>query len=228
MDNRDFNKNIKKCITLLENNNFLFQAGCITSLEASDVFKKASRSSLSYRELYDIGASRQDFNIMLKDQSFFQFTKELNDNLRLVYYPNPYNFSEYQETLREYEDLLINGDLSNEEYEQFLSEEFFTSDIPLIRYDYAPNQYCENYHPAAHLHIGFEAENRWPVKRVLSPYAFLLKILMIYYSKLWKEWGNNGDAANSLDELYREELISCKHLDTELFSSIEEKRLYFH
>lgn len=227
-DEKEFNKNIKKCIELLFKNQYLIQAGCLTSLNASDEFKKKSRNSNTYREIYDLGAVNQDFNFMLKDNSFFQFSQEKNGNIRLVYYPNPYNSLEYQDTKLEIEKMLENNDITHEDYEQFLSEEFFSGDIPLIRYDYSIDQYCKNYHPAAHFHIGFHSENRWPVKRILSPFVFTLKILMLYYPNLWKIWGDNNENPNLLDELYRKELQSCNLVDAEYFCDLDENRLYFN
>jgi len=234
--NRDFNKNISKCIQFLDTYNLLFQAGCITSLSASDSFKKIARKSTSYKKLYDTGTKYQDFNFMLIDKSFFQFsrtkvinkiTKEVNFDLRFVYYPNPYKFVEYQENKIEVENMYENNEITLEEYQQFLSEEFFTSDIPLIRYDLSKNQYCENYHPTAHFHIGFHAENRWPVKRELTPMTFMLKILMHYYIRWWKDLGDDMSGENKLTKIYRKEISHCRLIEYEYFSTLEEGRLHF-
>lgn len=232
----NFNQNILKCINLLNSYELLFQPGCSTTLEASSEFKRMARRSTSYRKLYDVGTAYQDFNLMMTDKSFFQFTRTkvknkitgLDDfDLRLVYYPNPYKFVEYQENKLEVEKMYDNNEITLEEYHQFLSEEFFTSDIPLIRYDLSKNQYCENYHPTAHFHIGFHAENRWLVKRELTPMAFMLKILMHYYTQWWKDLGDNGNDENHLTKLYREEISRCSLIDRTYFSTLEEGRLYF-
>lgn len=235
--NSDFNQNISKCIKFLDDRDLLFQASCSTSLSASPEFKKMARRSISYKELYDTGTKCQDFNVMMTDKSFFQFTRTKVFNkitkaeefdLRLVYYPNPYKFVEYQENKLEIEKMYENEEITLEEYQQFLSEEFFTSDIPLIRYDLSKNQYCENYHPTAHFHIGFHAENRWPVRRELTPMAFMLKILMHYYTKWWKDLGDNGIEENTLTALYREEITRCPLIETTYFSRLEEGRLHFN
>lgn len=92
--------------------------------------------------------------------------------LRYAYYPNPYQFLEYQKELKDCNDLLNNEIITEENYSQMISEAIFTHDIPSIRYDYSPTQYEERFHPASHFHIGFHGENRWPVTRVLTPYSF--------------------------------------------------------
>jgi len=172
----------------------------------------------------------QDFNLMLADKSYFQFTEEKEEEeIRLAYYPNPYKFVEYQSHKREALKLLDNNEITEDEYDQLISEEFTTTDIPVIRYDLSLRQYCKNYHPAAHFHIGFFSENRWPVRRKLSPLAFLFKILMHYYPSIWFSIGDSGDPdePNDLDMQYRTEVASCAFLDTIYFSKMECERLYF-
>ena len=228
---RAFEASIKKCIDLLYEIDFLYQVGTGQSLSASNDFKRVSRRSLSYREVYDTGSKMQDFNLMLVDKSYFQFTEEKEgEEIRLAYYPNPYKFVEYQDHKREALNLLDNREISEDEYDQLISEEFTTTDVPVIRYDLSLRQYCENYHPAAHLHIGFFSNNRWPVRRKLSPLAFLFKILMHYYPTLWFRIGDSGDPEkpNNLDVQYRAEVITCPFLDSNFFSKIECERIYLN
>lgn len=227
--NNLFSKNILKCINLAFDFDILAQAGSSQSLNSSDEFKKEARHSISYKRLYDTGVKNQDFNLMLFDHSFFQFTEsKIDEELRLVYYPNPYKFVEYMSQKQEALAMFDSGELSLSEYEQMISEDSSSCDIPVIRYDLSLKQYCKNYHPAAHFHIGFYAENRWPVKTMLTPYAFFLKILAHYYPKLWFDKGDNAEnEQNKLDLIYRDELKKCNTLSGEYFTSNEEERLYF-
>ncbi|OBT10372.1 hypothetical protein A9267_05705 [Shewanella sp. UCD-FRSSP16_17] len=227
--NNDFSKSISKCINLALELEILAQAGCANSLDASVEFKYEARNSTSYKHLYDIGVKHQDFCLMLFDHSFFQFTENKKDeDLRLVYYPNPYQFVEYMDQKKEALSLFNSGELTLYEYEQIITEDNSSCDAPVIRYDLSLMQHCKNYHPAAHFHIGFYVENRWPVKRILSPYAFFLKILSHYYPKVWhsKVDINNPDI-NILDINYRKELKECSHLEEAYFQKNEEERLYF-
>ncbi len=217
-----FNRSIGQCIELLVDIDFLFQAGPYYSLNSSDAFKKAAMRSTTYREVYDVGASNQDFNLMMNDQSYFQFTEiKAQEELRFAYYPNPYQFVEYINDKRAALTMLESGEINREEYDQLLSEGTFTCDIPLIRYDLSLKQYSKKYHPAAHFHIGFYAENRWPVRRKLTPFAFLLDVLTLYYPKLWR---SAGDA----DVIYRKEVSQCNYLEEQYFSEEEFQRLYFN
>lgn len=225
---REFNDSIKRCIQKLSEMECLTHTVSISSLQASNEFKKACKKQVSYRSLYETAIANSDFNFMLFDNSFFQFTETKQDEeVRMAFYPNPYNSTEYKNTVDSWQSLLEEGSLSQAEFEQILAEEVFSCDTPLIRYDLSLKQYCKNYHPAAHLHIGFHANNRWPVKKVLSPYAFLLKIICYYYGDLWKKHGDNGDEPNTLDLIYRAEIASCKMLHDDYFQPHERERLHF-
>jgi len=225
----NFNNSIMDCINCIAEIDYLFQAGTTNSLQASSDFKYKSRKAIFYREVYEAGTVNQDFNLMLKDLSYFQFTENKEgENIRLAFYPNPFQFIEYQNQKKEALELLHDNGLTEYEYEQILSEGDFISDIPLIRYDLAVNQHCDNYHPAAHFHIGFNPNNRWPVGKKLTPYAFMLKIIMLYYPELWFKYGDQGEGSqNNLDIIYRKELNKCALVPDEYFKEFEKERLIF-
>lgn len=224
----DFDRSIRACGALLKEFDYLFQAGSFSSLNSSGDFKRTARNSTNYSEVYDVGASNQQFNMMMSDMSFFQFyEKKEGCEVRLAYYPNPYQFLKYKENKVAALQLLDDGDITHDEYEQLLSESDFTCDIPVIRYDLSIGQYCEVFHPAAHLHVGFHAENRWPSRRQLSPYAFMLMILMHYYTQLWSRSGERDEHIHAkLDAEYRRAMSSCNLLNAHQFKKHEFERLY--
>lgn len=158
-------------------------------IDVDPELKKLCKATPYYREIYDYVATHNQYNLMLNDNSCFQFSESLNRNngqeLRYAYYPNPYRFIEFKEHLQAVQELFDQGEISLIEYEQLLNECNFTHHIPIIRYDYSPSQYNPSFHPASHFHIGFHSENRWPIGRVISPYLFFLKILSMYYSDIW-------------------------------------------
>lgn len=230
MASREFSKSIRDSINLITSIGLLRQAGNSDSLNASRAFKALSRSSKSYLELYDFAVHNQEYNMMLDDQSFFQFTEiDHQKSIRFAHYPNPYKHIEWQEEHIEATIMLNNGDLDHSEYEQILSESTFSFGSPIVRYDLSLEQYCEKYHPAAHFHIGFISNNRWPVKRKLTPLAFVLKIIFVYYPDIWKRSveKSEADGIDSLDDAYSREKKKCMLLDPSHFSSCENDRLYF-
>lgn len=231
---KNFNQSIRETITLADQYGLLFQAGSSSSLSVPPEIRSKTRKATSYKEVYNTITSYQSFNLMMKDMSFFQFTEtEPNKEVRLAYYPNPYQFSEYMSEKREALDLLNNNQITETEYEQLISEADFTSDVPVIRYDLSFKQHCKLYHPTAHFHIGFHAENRWPVGRVLTPKAFFLKTLYNYYPEKWRELETSeGDTIKNIwDSIYRSELLSNCPLVSDLspqhFEQMEKERLHF-
>lgn len=226
----EFTKNIVKCSELLLNLNYLFQSNSLNSLNVSDEFKKASLNKLPYKTIYDLAIKNNDFNLMLNDKSFFQFNeKEANKELRLAFYPNPYNLFEYDEFSKEAIDLLHSNEITYDEYDQLTTEFNFYLDVPPIRYDLSYKQYKAPYHPTGHFHIGFCNENRWPVKRLFNPYLFVLKILVHYYYNVFTQSTNNDDTnlLNLIEDEYKKELYNTDFVSSDFFTVDEENRLHF-
>ena len=225
----NLSKSIRSCIELASELDILIHSASQSSLVASREFKAASRNAITYSDLYAIGNKMQDFNFMLHDYSFFQFSKEASSSdLRFAYYPNPLNIISLNDDKVYAQSLLVNGELTDEDFQQLLSEADPIMDTPLIRYDLSKSQHCKNYHPTAHFHIGFNSNNRWPVKRVLSPLGFFLNILNLYYSEIWKSKGEaSQNGTNYLDEKFRSEIKKCLLLDHPHFEKIESERLHF-
>lgn len=204
----------------------LAHAGSVVSLRASSDFKRVARKARNYREVYDAALNSQQFNLLLDDGAFFQFSLLDNGDIRLAFYPNPYKFIEYMDLKQDAQELLEAKELTIEEYSQILSEADFNADIPTIRYDYSVNQYNDFYHPAAHFHIGYHSENRWPVRKILTPYAFTLKVLRHYYVGLWVG-DDKLENFLDLDQEYRQAAMECEEVNSDYFSEEELQRFYF-
>lgn len=225
---KGFAQSIRKALDVITRLDLLCQAGPVVSLTASDEFKKSVLRTSSYRELYDVATQNQDFNVMLTDRSFFQFTEQVaGKDERLAYYPNPYEFVEYEEEKKAAIELLESSEIDEHQYQQLLSESTFSCNTPLIRFDIALHQYCPDYHSAAHLHVGFWSENRWPVRKLMNPLVFVLQILKMYYPNTWKTANSIAEDPMSLDLLYRRESQRCHNVPESHFSEIECQRLHF-
>lgn len=217
-----FQQSIEESLDYLLKLNQLKQAFNNKSLEVSKQYKKASLTEKSYKKIYDIAVENFDFNVMLNDGAFFQFTEFGEDKeLRLAYHPSPYQYVEYAGHEKAALSLLESEDITLEEYEQLLIEEIFTYDIPPIRYDLSFSQYKEQTHPTAHMHVGFFSENRWPVRRVLNPFTFVLFILKTYYQNI-----NIGMSSIEHDEIYRKEVHKTTILGSDYFTDVEKTRLH--
>jgi hypothetical protein len=220
----EFNTSLRKCLSVLEKIKYYQHVGTINSLKPSSELLRLTKYSAKYTEVYDVAIRNNDFNFVLSDSSFFQFS-ESSDGVRFAYYPNPYKFVEYESDKKDALEMLNNNEISPEDYEQLLSESKFMIDTPAIRYDLSYKQYCKDFHPTAHLHVGLFVENRWPVKRHLTPYAFLLKVLSIYYVDLWKE--KNLEDDYYLQNEYKSEAQLCSLISEENFTAEEARKFSF-
>jgi len=152
-----------------------------------------------YRTIYDCAIKNFDFEILLIDESFFQFSFE-DDCYSLAYYPRPSKFIQFDEWLlnifvdntnfnqeefeRFKEEMIVDGDIHSE-YEQFLSEcETLLTILP-IRFDCDKSNYSEIYHPFCHLHVGLDNHIRIAFDKFISPLTFFHFIIKNYFPDIF-------------------------------------------
>jgi hypothetical protein len=98
-----------------------------------------------------------------------------------------------------------------------------------VRYENAPSQYKCLHHPCSHFHIGFHAESRWPISRVLTPESFTMLIAKLYYSLQWQKLGvdaNDKVTGSSFESMLIAEKANCRIIGNELFGSNTEARSF--
>lgn len=188
-------------------------------------------SERSYEEVYRAGLSLSHYNFMLIDYAFFQFSHQGNDSWRLVYYPNP-AISGVRSALRELEAIEQaeqSGALTESEADELIASLPTRSDIPVVRFDLAPQQYKEALHPAAHFHIGHHADNRWPCANKIGPRAFSALLIRTYYSEYWERFSRFYDSSISRDNCIDEEFsrILQENNSVSPFSLFERQILHF-
>lgn len=95
------------------------------ALDASDSFKALAVSqSASYEELYLAGLREVQYNILLKDFSFFQFGTGSVDGVRFAYFPNPFlgAASDAVAELNEMQEYVADGIIDIDEFLHRVSE----------------------------------------------------------------------------------------------------------
>lgn len=202
-----------------------------TALDASDAFKALSVSPItSYEELYLAGLRDGQYNILLKDFSFFQFGTGSSDGVRFAYFPNPFLGAtpDAVAELQEMQEYVTEGIIDVDEFLHRVSEIRRPQHPPLIRYEYSKQQYVESKHPCSHMHIGFHGENRWPVRRYLTGDAFALLIFRLFYLEFWMRAGKikSGDSELTLDAVLATAREECRLLYADEFSAAEVKRFH--
>lgn len=202
------------------------------SLSASEVFREYSRDAeRSYEEVYLIGLRNVDYNIILSDYSFFQFTHERDEDLRFAYYPNPLlgSSDEALKELVELQEYVDEGIIETEEYLARVSEIRVMRHPPMIRYEYSLSQYDVELHPASHFHIGMYPDWRWGSCIQLSARYFALTVLRHLYPQSWSQSDGirSGPHLVSFEHELAKVRQDCRALGVEQFAGAERLRLHF-
>ena len=228
MTPRDFNASIRSTYHFLEECKILRSATAFRTMEASGEFRElALVSTTPYRNVFLCGLRNGDYNFLLKDYAYFQFTFGEKDRYRFAYYPNPFAIGE--EGLHEMDALLEQGVISFEEYSDLLSEQPYEVTKPAIRFELDCNAYVRLSHPAAHFHIGMHSENRWPVCRRLTPRSFALMIVKLYYGDKWGTGRLDRELEgfiNRFDYYFVAEKRKCDQLGHDLFHAQERDQMH--
>lgn len=179
--------------------------------DCSDEFKKISRKN-SHLDLYNVAIKNLDYDIVLNDDSIFQFSKTDN-NYRYAYIQNPitnvtkddyllkvFGLDEIQHIEEdEYNNLKL--DIQEEDFEQFKSEQLLNLNSIIIRYDVDPKNYKPLNHSYSHIHFGLGSFNRVACSRILTPLSFVLFVIKNNYEvdlKIYEDFllhkGDNVDS----------------------------------
>jgi hypothetical protein len=202
-----------------------------TALDASDAFKALAISpDVSYEQLYLSGLRDSQYNILLRDLSFFQFGTGSVDGVRFAYYPNPFlgAATDALAELKEMQEYVAEGVIDMDEFLHRVSEIKRPQHPPLVRYEYSKCQYVEATHPCSHMHVGFHQENRWPVRRYLTAHAFALLIFRLFYLDFWMRADpiKSGGSELTLDAVLKGARAECRMLYEDEFSNEESARFH--
>lgn len=189
----------------------------------SKTFKKLSQKAM-YGDLYKKGIEDNEYDLLLTDYSFLQFSFDEKEGVvRYAYYPNPNQFKTYDEFLNlEFESSETEvGDSYRDVYEQYVEEQTELEHVTQMRYDFDIDLYEEMIHSAAHFHFGGE-DIRVSCDKILTPLSFVMLVVHYYYLPKWKEViGDEGIRDTVLNVKSQ-----CECIQDEYFSSDE--RNYFY
>jgi hypothetical protein len=232
MDVAEFNRQIRSSWNLVSSRfeigrSFIWNNTLPVSIEFRDVtLDEASTYSMIYR----CGLRLSHHNFLLKDYSYFQFSREGSSSWRLAYFPNPWvaGVDTAARQLEKWESQEATGELSHEEVSMLMDEFEYYGSIPPVRFEYSANQYKEIAHPAAHFHIGRDGNNRWPVAVAIGPSLFTMLIAKLYYPKQWGLRSRYHDL-RSVDDCVEALLIGTAETAAAVqdFSEAESRSLHF-
>lgn len=175
-----------------------------------------------YNKTFVIASQNRDYDILLKDGSFFQFTARNSTDIHYSFFPCIEQTLSFEQYFDEFatED---NIDYLEQEYEMYLSTDREQTFPCPIRYDYATSEYTEVLHPCAHIHIGINTDIRLACNKVLKPEVFVDWVIKNMYKQEW-------DALYQSDERIRRYVCKLKDqsesLSADMFSDTEKKLLH--
>lgn len=230
MNSNQFHASIASSWGFVENLGMGVTISTPNSLEINEEFRNVClRGNSSYREIYEKGLSLSFYNFVIFDYSFFQFSLNGDDDVRYVYYPNPY-VAGNPEMLGQYKKWreLLEGDfITFEEYSQLVDSVGQAGRVPMIRYDNSPEQYRRIEHPCAHFHIGRHDDNRWAVDRFLTPFTFTMLIIKQYYGEYWRLGADDSDPfGNEFESILVKEKARCTTIPEEYFHKSERETFF--
>lgn len=194
----------------------------------SSAFIEQSRKG-NYIDIYKTAIQNLDYDILLFDDSIFQFSFiNSTDNgkvIRYAYYQFPFDILPYDEYLREngfsYEEV---GDYFLEEYGQQVAEARLNNSALAIRYDFSIEEYASGIHPASHFHVGLNNHFRLPIAYYLTPTMFGVFIIKQIYYEQWKQFLSNTSFRHKFEKFKKQ----CMQLEHLYFNALDKKELYLY
>jgi len=192
-----------------------------------------------YYNIYDIAINNFDYELLLDDDSFFQFSYR-EESISMAFYPKPINYMSFKdyiydvfndyvismspEELDSFENnVLAEGDYYSD-YEQYLIEKQTLSNIVPIRFDFDNKYYHPVFHPLCHLHIGCSNDIRIAMDKHPTPHLFGLFILKNYYpNSFFSLNGNKEKIINPLIDFPSKE--TCVNVHENKF--IDENKIFY-
>ncbi|NLR58859.1 DUF2290 domain-containing protein [Chitinophaga polysaccharea] len=230
----------KFSVSLNEAHGFLKNIELFKSLGRKRVGNHSSKSKKvaknnKHTEIYSVAVEEMDYDIILKDDSIFQFSRT-DQTLRYSFIQNPRVYTTKQDYLIEFmelddlnqfsvEDLdKMILDINDHDYEQYLNEQELNIQANIFRYDLDEKGYAPLLHSYSHIHIGLNEDCRLTCSKVLTPFKFVLFSIKNTYYKQWK-------GLSEKDENFNKIISDCKNnldpLPAEFWKQDDEGELYF-
>lgn len=213
-------------LSLVKEKNIVKMKLCDSS-KYSNAYKQLAKKG-NYLEIYKYGIAYNEYDLLLKDYAFFQYSyDEVNGMIRLSFQPNPNIVKSYEEFLKQefdcsYKDV---GDNFLELYENFIDEQMDFQVVTPVRYDYDVDLYEDMIHSASHIHIGTEKNLRIATNKIFTPLGFTVLIVHNFYYPVWKE-------QMSQDLNFKDKILTakkqCPEVAEQYFSTYEKQYFYIN
>lgn len=176
----------------------------------------------NYNKTFLVASQNQDYDILLEDGSFFQFTARNETDIHYSFFPRIEETLSYEQY---FEKNATNDNIDNleNEYEMYLSTDREQCFPCPIRYDFAVSEYTEVLHPCAHIHVGINTDIRIPCDKILKPEAFVDWVIKNMYKYEWETLYQSDDSIKQYVLKLKEQGES---LNSDKFTQNERKVLH--
>lgn len=193
----------------------------------------------NYAAVFDTAAGEGDYEIMITDGSFFQFSMR-KDVVSMSFFPRPSKYVSYKDyvyeifkdeiidlnekELVEFEKEILSDGSMEFEYEQYLIELGSLKNVTPVRFDYDLQNYSQIYHPLCHLHFGVDNDIRIAIDKHPTPLIFSLFILKNFFSETFFVKTKKGRVINP--DIYFPNKEACNKVPDDKFEN-ENSLIYF-
>lgn len=178
----------------------------------------------TYRSYHDDVLMKRDYDILLKDDSYFQFTKK-GDSYKYVFMQTPLK----KISIEVFADICgmdMHTDIDEIEsvYEESDDSVLYekTENPIYLRYENSLKGYNPNVHSFSHLHIGLNKDVRIPLSIILTPDIFVLFAIKLAYKDIWETSLIEGKI--KIENLAEKKL--CEAVNKEYWEENEKLDLY--
>jgi hypothetical protein len=178
----------------------------------------------SYTSYFNDVLIHHDYDILLDDDSYFQFSKN-GESYKYVYMQSP----KYKISIEASAELLgINIDENWDELESYYEESdddelYKIHDNPIyLRYENSPKGYNPNVHSYSHLHVGLNENLRIPLSIILTPNVFAMFAVKLANRHKWETCFEKGDI--NINNLSEKRL--CVQVPKKFWNDSEDSDLY--
>ena len=232
MNITQFNISFQDSTTLLKDLNLFKNKGVKKDAEYSVESKKISKKN-KHKEIYEVIIENLDYDILLVDDSVFQFS--FGDDIRYSFIQNPIEFVSKKDYLSEFFSLdeIINIEtdelesimnlIDESDYEQYLNEQAINTKSNYIRYDVSESGYQPLIHSYSHVHFGMNEHLRIPCSKIITPLKFVMFCIKVTYYFNWKE---AMETIQGFEEKISESKSLCEPLGDEFWKACEEFDLH--
>ncbi len=230
MNDGAFNISINDAVRLLKKMKFLKRQKDIERGVYSLASLEAAKSG-DLKEIYQTAIDNNDYELLLDDDSIFQFSKE-GEKLRYAFIQSQssyFSFMDFLLEIFEEDEIPLDEQIIEElkvdyaeDYEQRRDEQKINIGAMYVRYDVDRKGYRPNLHSYSHLHIGLNNTFRLPSSIILTPLTFVLFIIKHVYIARWEIAINE----NIIDSQVFQFKKICRNIPEELWQSQEQRELY--